>query len=329
MTAISAQTERLARSWMAALVMARPLEAIGELSLGAFALEAPALCAQAIRALQSDLELDRLTGQGAATGREGSAPALRLGAIAGSPSPTAAVEAVEVLRGVLWEALLEEVGPAAADRSTVRRVADVSDRLAHVCACLLAAAVSSPMGAVDRRAAEAAREEATHSSTGEPEVPSLGERRMPMAVIVDEHDAGELRSRALEPPPPSWDESPPVRPAGARRGGPGAWEEHRGVAPGAPDPEIEIRDERAEDGPAAWIGSIGRELGRHREDGRPFAVLLVEPVDMELLRDAPDELARVDEGCRAGIRKGRVKSDQHEGLCLCNFRELEIIGPLR
>jgi hypothetical protein len=61
--------------------------------------------------------------------------------------------------------------------------------------------------------------------------------------------------------------------------------------------EIEIRDERAEAGPAAWIGSIGRELERFSRDGRPFAVLLVELREGDRLprqRDL-DEVARLSD----------------------------------
>jgi GGDEF domain-containing protein len=45
--------------------------------------------------------------------------------------------------------------------------------------------------------------------------------------------------------------------------------------------EIEIRDERHAEGPAAWIGSIGARLEQFARDRLPFAVLLVELVDAE------------------------------------------------
>jgi GGDEF domain-containing protein len=61
------------------------------------------------------------------------------------------------------------------------------------------------------------------------------------------------------------------------------------AAPGAPG-EIQIRDERSDEGPAAWIRSIGRELERFALEGRPFAVLLVELMDAERLnRSEPRE----------------------------------------
>jgi GGDEF domain-containing protein len=67
-------------------------------------------------------------------------------------------------------------------------------------------------------------------------------------------------SNPEEERPLSWDESPPVPPALA------------------PD-EIAIRDERAEEGPGAWMRSIGLQLHRFQEGGEPFAVLLAEAFD--------------------------------------------------
>src|SRR5665647_1414298 len=73
----AAHADELARRWAVAMILARPIERMGELSLQEIAIEAPALCAQVIRALQSDVELDRLTGWGPPSGREHSAQALR------------------------------------------------------------------------------------------------------------------------------------------------------------------------------------------------------------------------------------------------------------
>ncbi len=59
--------------------------------------------------------------------------------------------------------------------------------------------------------------------------------------------------------------------------------------------EIEIRDERGERVPTEWIASIDRLLERYARDGVPFAVLLVELVDVERLRHAelPGEVSRL------------------------------------
>jgi GGDEF domain-containing protein len=60
-------------------------------------------------------------------------------------------------------------------------------------------------------------------------------------------------------------------------------------------PEIEIRDERGEHVPTAWIASIARLLERYARDRVPFAVLLVELADVERLRHAelPGEVSRL------------------------------------
>jgi GGDEF domain-containing protein len=60
-------------------------------------------------------------------------------------------------------------------------------------------------------------------------------------------------------------------------------------------PEIEIRDERGEQAPTAWIASIARLLERYARDRVPFAVLLVELADVERLRHAelPGEVSRL------------------------------------
>src|ERR1039458_4509134 len=132
--AVLARADELARGWAIALICVRPLDGMGDIPLAELALEGPSLCAQAVRAVQSDVELDRLTGQGAPTGREETAPARRLAAMAGARDAAAAVEAVEALRGVLWEVLLDELRWPIFDRSPARQVADISDRLAYVCA---------------------------------------------------------------------------------------------------------------------------------------------------------------------------------------------------
>src|SRR5271154_5446268 len=91
------RADDLARRWVIALILMRPLQRIGELPLEDLARAAPALCAQAIRALFSDAELDRLAGSCAAGSREESADAHELGKLAGARDAEEAVEAVESL----------------------------------------------------------------------------------------------------------------------------------------------------------------------------------------------------------------------------------------
>jgi GGDEF domain-containing protein len=86
-------------------------------------------------------------------------------------------------------------------------------------------------------------------------------------------------------------------PPHASRGRVGAlsWDEPSPGLSGTPRAEIEIRDERGEEGPAAWIGSIGAQLARFERDALPFAVLLLELLEIERLRrrESPEELLRL------------------------------------
>jgi hypothetical protein len=67
------RVDELARRWAIALILERSLERVAELHLEMVAREAPALCAQIIRSLESDTELERLVGVDAASGPAGAA----------------------------------------------------------------------------------------------------------------------------------------------------------------------------------------------------------------------------------------------------------------
>lgn len=291
--AVLARAAELSKRWAMALVLDRPMDEIGAIPLEDLALEAPALCAQAVRALASDAELDRLTGGGPPTGREDSAPARRLAALAGAHDAATAVHAAEALRGVLWETLLEELRPQAFDRSSMRRVVDLSDRLAYVCSCVLAVAVAAAAPSHDGRrpAGEVVVAVPDVGASDPARAATVGQR----VAIVDEHTLaldGPSRAEtgaAVEEPqrerrrerPLSWDESPPVVPEASRPSSerPLSWDESPPVPPTQASAEIEIRDVRGEEGPVAWIGSIGRQLDRFEEDGLQFAVMLVDVLD--------------------------------------------------
>jgi hypothetical protein len=188
--ALLARADELAKSWTVALILARPLERIGEVRLEDLAREAPALCAQALRALESDAELERMAAAGAG-GREDSTSASRLWAFAGARGGGAVVEAVEALRGVLWEALLAELRWPIFDRSPARQVADLGDRLAHVCATALGAALAqNPAVTVDRpEVVHAGRREAVYDAHRSP-------LERGVAVLVDEREDVRARPRA-------------------------------------------------------------------------------------------------------------------------------------
>ncbi len=316
--ALLERADELARGWAIALILARPLERIGEINLEALARDAPALCAQAVRALESDAELERMVGSDAAHGRGESASAHKLAALVGGRDAESAVDAVEALRGVLWEALMGELRDPPA-----RQVADLADRLAYVCATALAATVAA--GAQDA-AAETAGPAAAAVGAGDSGADPGHSHGSPIgprgAVLIDERaDAPTAPAPSRVPAPPAVPDAP-VDPAPASppieqtHGRPRPWDpvssESRGnpdsasdpppeeVTPPAADapaggspapedkhaPEIEVRDERREEGPAAWIRSIGGELERFEQDKLPFAVLLVELGDVERLRRA-------------------------------------------
>lgn len=265
--AVLVRAEELAKRWAIALIVVRPLEGIGDVPLEDLAREAPWLCAQAVRAVQSDVELARLTGRGAASGREESAPARRLAAICGARDATAVVDAVEALRGVLLQALLDQLSEPSA-----RQVGDVSDRLAYVCAAMLAVALDGLLAA---GAGERFDDPEAAIGVSEPAVREVApaQARERQAVVVDERASPPSPARER---PLSWDESPPI-PRRAR------------------GDEIEIRDERGEEGPAAWIESIGGQLERFERDRLPFAVLLVELAAIERVQadERPGELSRL------------------------------------
>jgi hypothetical protein len=247
-----ARAQELARRWAIALVVERPLEGLADVPLEDLARDAPALCEQLVRALESDTELERLTGVAVAGGLDDSAAARRLAPMTGAPDAASLVQIVETLRGVLWDTLLEELRWPMFEQASARRIADLSDRLAYVCASALASAVEAGWPEIGEGAAPP---EAPPADTEPPPGPPRRPEREPAvahrAVIVDERESAP-------------------------------------VAPRRPAAEIEIRDERGEAGPAAWIGSIGRQLERFRRDGQSFAVLLVELRDPDrLLLDGP------------------------------------------
>ena len=202
-----------------------------------------------------------------------------------------AARAARALSETLWEALLQELADPRSERVT-----ELSQQLGEV------AAVLASLARVDARVreepGESARPRATDTlverAAGEPASAepmergsSVGEPRVARATTYGEPlsekpaPSGESEeTQTSRSPAVLIDELAPTATAGPQA---------------HPRPEIEIRDERSAEGPAAWIDSIGRRLERHERDGAPFAVLLVELVDLERLRHAEpaEELARL------------------------------------
>jgi hypothetical protein len=130
--ALLERCEEMARRWAIALILESSLAEMAGVPLEDLAREAPGVCAQVVRALDSEAELERIAASEGSRGRAGAAPTVRLGAL----DARATVEHIEALRGVIWESALAEL-----DDPPARQVADLSDRLAFVCATLLAAAL--------------------------------------------------------------------------------------------------------------------------------------------------------------------------------------------
>jgi GGDEF domain-containing protein len=77
-------------------------------------------------------------------------------------------------------------------------------------------------------------------------------------------------------------------------------------------PEIEIHDVRREEGPSAWVSSVGRLLVRHEQDGLPFAVLLVEIVDVARLErsETPHDLHGLVAQVESALGRGMRSTDE-------------------
>jgi GGDEF domain-containing protein len=227
-----------------------------------------------------------------------------------------AARAAQALSETLWEALHEELHDP-----IPQRVAELSERLADVSATVALLARPGSVEAVGERPSAASvrppvsvRSPASDAPTiHDDERPEAGEQPAspdapapaggPRASSGSRRESSAARSPVREPslravlvdelapaaPTPEISESPPVPPEPAAQA----------------TPEIEIRDERHEDvrlepargvqelGP--WIAAIERRLERYERDRAPFAVLLVELVDVERLRhtELPGEMSRL------------------------------------
>lgn len=224
--------EQIAGRWVVALVGSRPLEDLAALPLQRLAARAPELCGELIEAVASDDALGRLRDPG-------------LAELTGAHSAGELVDDFELLRGVLAEALLEEVsGPSP------RQAADLCNRVAHVCAVTLAGALA-----------------------GTPTVAPAGR--------TAGHTGGDS---AVGPQPDALSGAPPLI-VDELEGAPATGEDGFGSPGDREDAAvIAIRDQRGEHAPAEWLEAIARELERHEPQELPFAVLLVELRDLERLR---------------------------------------------
>jgi hypothetical protein len=189
------RADELARLWAVSLISARALPQMAGVPLQQLAREAPALCEQLLRALASDAELARLleppaTREHAAAQRSAS----NWGWIAPDGDAAGAVHDVDALRSVVWAAVLSELR-----NPPPSQVADLADRLAFVCASLLAVVLARhtppqvPAGIVHATHG-AAREQVLYSSP--PRAPRGGR-----AVLIDELAEANPPARGSGAPP--------------------------------------------------------------------------------------------------------------------------------
>lgn len=75
---------------------------------------------------------------------------------------------------------------------------------------------------------------------------------------------------------------------------------------------IEVRDVRREEGPSAWVSSVGRLLERHGVDRLPFAVLLIEIVDVARLErsETPHDLHDIVRQVESALGRGMRGTDE-------------------
>ena len=250
-----ARTPQLAGVWVLALIRSRGLEEIELVPLGELATGAPALCEQLIRAVHSDAALERLGAE-------------QVWALSGARNAAEAVQALGLLREILSEELLRELAAP-----SPRQAADLCERVAHVCAVVLEAALGerthapalSPQAPLQDEGAGRAQDVTAGTGTGAGALREAGR-----ALIVDELESAVSSPASAEP--------------GGEAPAPAAGDEADSIA---------IRDERGERAAVAWLAAIARQLERYEADRLPFAVLLVELREIERLRleTSPAELA--------------------------------------
>jgi GGDEF domain-containing protein len=138
--ALAARADDVARRWLVALVEDRALEDVAALPVAELATAGPPLCQAVLEAVGSDPALDALA-EDAVAGDH----AARFARLAGGGGGPALVAAAEALRRAALEAAEDEL-----PRSESPVLADLSDRLAHVCAHLAATAMArAPEAATD------------------------------------------------------------------------------------------------------------------------------------------------------------------------------------
>jgi GGDEF domain-containing protein len=225
-----------------------------------------------------------------------------------------AAGAARELSDVLWESLQEELRQPqhAQIQALSQRLVEISATVAMLAGATTAGAAptpaptASPDPAVGAGSVEATpksdqssppfverrRAPAPSNSPASPtplqSIPAARGAQYTFTKLVDEREPASPPSSSSPPPPQPLASVEPIQ------------------------PEIEIRDVRREEGPSAWVSSVGRLLARHAQDGLPFAVLLVEIVDVAHLErsETPHDLHGLVAQVESALGRGMRATDQ-------------------
>jgi GGDEF domain-containing protein len=349
----------VAKSWLLALVADAPLAAAGHVPAAELARGGPALCGAVLAALGSTAELERLIGG------DGRAPlAASAARLTGARTPGALTAGVEALRAVAWRALRAELRDGDPEL-----VADLSDRLAYVCARVTEAALPA-LGAETPGKREGPLADALAATASPPTAQGIRAFAPRPSAPPSHDDIAPHRDDFAQPGPhrddfaqdgaphvPSADDFtgavPSARHAPAERTDepvaappngvrivdlPGApvvedtdplatLAEELAAAPRAPEPDMyaTARDaptvtrlrtvdtswEDTRDSGPPWLAAIARRLERREQDGRPFAVFVVEVDDLDRLLAAQSgrEVALALETAERGLTAELAPAD--------------------
>jgi GGDEF domain-containing protein len=207
-------------------------------------------------------------------------------------------QAARELSDALWDSLQHELSEASSER--VRALAQRLGEVSSTVALLLGA--REPAQPTGEAAPSAPEDRPASTEASNSEQPQVDRRTPPEPVLplrpsasfapgFGEHaDATLLDEREPATVTPF---APPVRGESGRS-------------------QIEIRDARGDEGSAAWISSVGRMLARHSEDHLPFAVLLIEIVDVAHLErsETPHDLHGIVAQVESALGRGMRASDE-------------------
>lgn len=260
-----------------------------------------------------------------------------------------AARAAQELCTTLWEAIDEELRQPPVGR----RVGELSEHLAQVCSVIAALAAGESLPLADEPSlAEKPSPGGEPSLAGEP---SPGGEPSPRGApslagepsLTREPSLTEQASLAGEP---SLAERPSLLvPAqapeiaihdirGEGSGAPSGGVSSAWIEPGGESPYVGVHDpvayspRTAGEGPVAWAEAIEASIGRYVVDGLPFAVLLVEVLDVERLARAEPAatLARLLEAVERAIGPELRRSDtvvcESHGRCWLTASRVDAVG---